>query len=399
MGVAPGTAACVSVSLSAVLRRLIVVASAVLLLESFFSQVLTPLVPSYRNDLGLGEGATGVLVAAYSVGGLLLAIPGGWFTSRFNPRRAVITGLVGMGLASALFGFASGIVLLDASRFLLGAFGALVWAGGMSWVVSAAPVAQRGRYLGIIMAAAVAGELLGSPVAAMAEEVGTRAVFGVVLVIALGLAALARTIPPLAEADGQGAGTAASIVRAAGRRGFPVVLLAVAGPSVATGLVMVLLPFRFDDQGLSAWWIAGAFLALSVIEVVLGPVAGRLSDRVGRRTPYLAGLALMIAAVAVLGFVTSPAVLIGVMLAFGVGAGLAFTPALAAVADLATDVGLNQGYSSAVSNIGWSASIIIGAAGGGALIAWGGYALAALVAVAVLALIAAVMLRVPFSPR
>lgn len=73
-------------------RRLLFLVCAVLLLESFFSAVLTPLVPSYRSDLGLTETATGNLVTSYAAGSLLTALPAGWFASRFNPRRAVIVG-------------------------------------------------------------------------------------------------------------------------------------------------------------------------------------------------------------------------------------------------------------------------------------------------------------------
>jgi MFS family permease len=55
-------------------RRLLFLTCAVLLLEAFFSAVLTPLVPGYRRDLGLTEDATGLLVAAYLAGALLLAV-------------------------------------------------------------------------------------------------------------------------------------------------------------------------------------------------------------------------------------------------------------------------------------------------------------------------------------
>ena len=123
-------------------KRLLVLVCAVLLMESFFSAVLTPLVPAYRNELGLTDGATGILVAAYAAGSLLLALPAGWFASRFNPRKAVIVGLLGVGVSSVLFGFAGQLAVLEVSRFLLGAFGTLLWAGGLSWAISSTPVAN-----------------------------------------------------------------------------------------------------------------------------------------------------------------------------------------------------------------------------------------------------------------
>lgn len=360
------------------LKRLLIVASSVVLIESFFSAVLTPLVPSYREDLGLSEGATGLLVASYSIGGLLLAFPAGWIASRFNPRNAVILGLVGVGLSSAVFGFSSESVdLLDGARFFLGAFGALLWAGGLSWIISAAPITRRGEFMGFLMAAAVVGELLGSPIGALAADLGTEIVFGSFLVISAVLVVLARTVPPVAEASGQTVRGAIASVKEGGIGRFGVALVGVAGPGLATGLIMVLIPVRFDDAGVSAWLLAGAFLAVSVIEAVIGPVIGRVSDRVGRKRPYLTGMTLILVATLLIGLFDGIPVTLLALLIYAVGAGFAFTSAFAVVTDLATAVGLNQGYSAALTNVGWASSLIIGAAGGGALLSAGDFLLAA----------------------
>ena len=376
-----------------VMRRLLFLACAVLLMESFFSAVLTPLVPSYRRDLGLTEGATGVLVAAYAAGSLLLSLPAGWFASRFNPRRAVIVGLIGVGISSVLFGFADRIGVLDISRFFLGAFGALMWAGGMSWMISASPVAKRGQVMGTLLAAAVAGELVGSPVGALADEIGTEYVFGLMLVLALLLAALARTVPPVAEADGQTAHEAIAAVRQSGVARWALALLAVIGPSIALGLILLMAPLRFDDLGLSAWLLAGVFLAMSLVEMVAGPLAGRLSDRIGRKKPYLIGLAVMAACLSLVAIAPGFVVLAIVLAVYAVGSGFAFTTSMTWVTDLATRAGLNQGYSSASSAIGWAGGLIIGAILGGAVVGALGYLPGALAMAALLVMIAAVTSR------
>lgn len=370
------------------LRRLVVVASAVVLIESFFSAVLTPLVPSYRQELGLSEGATGLLIASYSIGGFLLAFPAGWFASRFNPRNAIILGLAGVAGSSALFGFSTDAVeLLDATRFFLGAFGALLWAGGLSWVISAAPLARRGELMGVLMAAAVCGELVGSPVGALAADVGSSYVFGLIALISLALILLARTVPPVSEVAGQTARQAIEAVRKAGISRFGLVLITVVGPGLAVGLFMVAVPVRFDDLGISAWYLAGAFLTVSVFEALIGPPVGRLSDRVGRKPPYLVGLGLILVSAVLVGLFEPLPVIVFALLLLAIGAGFAFTTSFATVTDLATKAGLNQGYSAALTNVGWAGSLIIGTAGGGALLGAGGFPLAALVMVAMMVLI------------
>jgi len=375
------------------LLRLLIVASGVILIESFFSAVLTPLVPGYREDLGLTEGATGVLVASYSIGGFLLAFPAGWFASRYNPRSAVVLGLIGVGVSSLLFGFADRVEVLDASRFFLGAFGALLWAGGMSWISSAAPLDRRGEFMGILMAAAVVGELVGSPIGALADDLGTEYVFGAMLLVALVLVLLAQTVPPVAEASGQTAREAIERIRQGGAGRLGVALLAVVAPGVAVGLIMVLIPIRFEDLGISAWYLAAVFLAMSVVEAAVGPLVGRASDRSGRKRPFLIGLSAIALATLLLGLFEPLALVLPSLLLFAIGAGFAFTTSFAMVTDLATRFGLNQGYSAAVTNVGWAGSIIIGAIGGGALLGADGFLLAAGFMAALIGLIGLVTWR------
>ena len=49
------------------------------------------------------------------------------------------------------------------------------------------------------------------------------------------------------------------------------------------------MPLRIDDLGGGHAVIAGGFIAGAGIEAVLAPLAGRYSDRVGRRMPFVAG--------------------------------------------------------------------------------------------------------------
>lgn len=116
--------------------------------------------------------------------------------------------------------------------------------------------------MGTLLAAAVAGELIGSPVGALADTVGTEVVFGGLLLVTLLLVALARTVPAAAEADGQTAREAVRAVKRSGPRTWAVALVAVLGPATALGLVLLLAPLRFEDLGLSAWLLAGVFLAM-----------------------------------------------------------------------------------------------------------------------------------------
>ncbi len=295
------------------------------------------------------------------------------------------------------FGFAGHLAGLAASRFFLGAFGTLLWAGGLSWAISATPEPKRGQVMGTLLAAAVAGELVGSPVGALAAAIGTEVVFGGLLVVALLLVVLARTIPVVSEEDGQTAQEALGAIRDSGVGRWLFGLLAVVGPSIALGVTLLLAPVRFDELGLSAWWLAAAFLLMSFVEMLAGPIAGRVSDRVGRIKPYVVGLAIMALCLVLLAVVPSAWVVALVLAVYAAGSGFAFTTSMTAVTDLATSAGLNQGYSSAASAIGWAGGVIIGAILGGLIVGAIGALGGVLVLVTFLLVIGAVTYRTSLS--
>lgn len=358
------------------MRRLLFLSCAVVFLDVTFFSVLTPLLPSYEKDLHLSEGSAGLLAGAFAAGGLVFSIPAGWLAARIGSRKTVLCGLVGIAVFSPSFGFANDIVLLDIFRFLQGGAGALMWAGAIAWVVVASPVDRRGEMLGIVIAAAVAGELMGAPLGAVAHEVGTEIVFSIVFFAAAILGVIALGIPGATDVESQPLAEAWRRLR---RSDAPTGVLMLAAPSVAFGLAVVIGPLHMDALGASPFLIAAAFAAGSVVELVVGPVIGRVSDRVGRTLPYLIGVGAMSVAVVALGLFDLLPLMFLVVMGLSFGAGLAFTPASTLVTDHASAAGVNQGYASGASNVAWGGGQVLGAAGGGMLAGLSGYLLPCLI--------------------
>jgi MFS family permease len=98
------------------MRRLLLLGSAVVFLDVVFYTAITPLLPMYADDLGLSKGAAGVLAAAYAAGTLIASLPAGFVAARVGPRRALLWGLLLLGLSSLAFGFSHHVALLDAAR-------------------------------------------------------------------------------------------------------------------------------------------------------------------------------------------------------------------------------------------------------------------------------------------
>jgi MFS family permease len=361
-------------------RRLLILCCAIVFLDAAFFAALTPLLPDFQQDLGVSEASVGVLSGAYAAGTLACALPGGWFAARFGPRRAVILGLIGIGIFSPIFGFANELLLLDVSRFFQGASGALLWAGAMSWIVIAGPEAKRGALVGTLIAAATVGELLGSPIGALAHEVGLEAVFGAVAVVAILLLGLTFTNRPVRPADPQSLGYAWNATKDSN---LASAMWLLAAPSFAFGVAVVVGPLRLDSLGGSAALIAAAFASGSLVETLLGPVIGRVSDKVGRTPPYRFGM--LVGGIGILGVcaISSISFVFAALVLCAFSAGLAFAPSIALVADSAADVGIAQGYASGVSNAAWGGGQMLGAFGGGAL-AGLGWVVPAIVTIVVL---------------
>jgi MFS family permease len=344
------------------MRRLIVLASAMIFVDVTFFAAIAPLLPDYVDDLGLTKAEAGILSAAYAGGTLLGSLPSGFVASRVGPRRTVVTGLLLLGVSSVVFGFADQIVLLDAARFVQGIAGALIWAGALTWLVTAAPEDKRGSIIGAALGTAVAGALCGPALGALAGELGTEVVFSSILVLAGGLSWAALRMPDTRVPERQ-------TLRQVGATLLSRPILAsaafVAVPSVMFGAIEVLVPLRLDDLGAGHALIAAGFIAGAAMEAVLAPLAGRISDRVGRRLPYVVGLSICAVAMIVIAVVPTLEEVLGGLILTSLGAGLCFAPALTLMSDIAEASSLHQGFAAGLSNMAWALGQVIGGIGGG----------------------------------
>jgi MFS family permease len=343
---------------------LLVLVSGVVLVDTVFFTALSPLLPHYAHGLGLSKAQIGLLVAAYPIGTLVGAVPGGVVATRVGVRPAVLVGLATMSVATFVFGYAHSAALLDGARFVQGVAGACTWAGGLAWLSDATPPERRGAALGTAFAAALGGGLLGPIVGAVASHVGTGPTFAAATVAGICLAVASALAPA-------GSGSSAQTLRRAWPAlGDPVLatgmwLTFVAGLSL--GVIDVLAPLRLNRLGAGAVVIAGAFLGAAALEMVLAPMVGRLSDRVGRMTPVRASLAVA-AVVGVLAPLLHPAAVLVVLLVVGLPAfGTLFVPAAAMISDGADRAGLHHGLAFGLGNLAWASGQGVSAASSGAL--------------------------------
>jgi MFS family permease len=90
--------------------------------------------------------------------------------------------------------------------------------------------------------------------------------------------------------------------------------------------------------GFSPSLIALLFTFRGVTNVLIRTPAGRLSDRIGRRRPFIFALAMAVAVYVLLGTVETFGPLIVVMSLFGISWGMRIAPSMALVSDSVLDV-------------------------------------------------------------
>jgi MFS family permease len=346
------------------MRRLLLLASAMVFLDLTFFTAIAPLLPEYVDDLHMSTAQAGILSAAYAAGTLAAALPGGYVASRFGPRRTVIWGLCGLGFASLLFGFLDSAWPLVAARFIQGVAGALIWSGALTWIINSYPEDQRGQVIGTALGTAVAGSLLGPALGALAGTVGTEPVFAAVFVVSLALAYLASRFPDTVVRENQ---PLSEVLACMLDRPVVEAAIFVSSPSLMFGAIDVLLPLRVGALGGGHALIAVGFIGGAAIESVLAPLAGRMSDRIGRRAPYVLGMAICAGSMVLFGVAGSLPVVIVSLLFCSLGSGFCFAPAMTLISDAAEASGLHQGYAVAVTNMAWAAAQVLGGVAGAAI--------------------------------
>lgn len=346
------------------MRRLRILVSLIVFLDSAFFAAITPLLPSYVDEFGLSKSAAGLLTAAYPAGTMLGALPAGWFAARAGVKPAVLTGLVLLAASSVLFAFAPTIAWLDVARFAQGIGSAASWAGALGWLAAEARPEERGEVVGGAFGFALLGALFGPVLGGVADLTKPEWVFGGVGSLAIVLAWSAWRTPPKPPQPG-------TSVRAmlAGLReeriaaGAWIVLLV----GLMFGTISVLAPLRLDELGAAAWVIAGTFLLSAALEALVSPVVGRVSDRVGPLVPARWGLAGAVVAMALLPLPGTSALLIGVLVLAAPVIGILWLPGLALLSAGAERRHLEQAVAFAVMNLAWSIGEAGGAAGGARL--------------------------------
>ena len=345
------------------MRRLLVLVSVLVCVDTMLYAALTPLLPHFTHELGLSKGQAGVLVAAYAAGALVGGLPGGFATVKLGAQRAVLVGLTLMALSSIGFAFANEFWTLFGARFLQGMGSGFTWAGAMSWLLAATPRDRRGEYIGTAMGAAVFGALFGPVIGAAAAIVGRAVIFVALsgLSVVLGAWALRIHDAPAEEPS------LPAMWAALRNRTFLEGIGFMALPALLFGIIALLGPLHLADATWGAAAIGAVWLVNAALETAVSPIVGRLVDRRGNLYPVRISLVAGTVVSLLLAFGGRPLVYVPLVVLASIAYGMLFTPAFTLLADGAEAVGLAQGMAFGLMNAAWATGALVGPAVAGVI--------------------------------
>jgi MFS family permease len=343
-------------------RRLLALASSIVLVETIFFAAVSPLLPGFAEELDLSKGESGLLVAMYALGGIVGAVPSAIVATRLGVKTTVVLGLVLVTATSVLFGIVDSYWLLDATRLAQGVAGALCWTGALAWIVDATPQERRGETIGIAMSAAIVGALLGPVVGGAASHFGRAPAFGGVagLALALAIVALQTPSPPAEERQ-----PLRLVLVALRERSVLAGMWLLTLPALLFGTLSVLGPLQLDRLGWSAVGVAATYAVAAVFEASLSPVIGRWSDRKGRLAPIRIGLVASTTVCLVIPWIGERWLLSAFVVLAGCAFGTFWSPAMAMLSDGWEGAGVGHALGFSLMNFAWAPGNVLGSAAGG----------------------------------
>jgi predicted MFS family arabinose efflux permease len=284
----------------------------------FGFQLLLSVVPLYADEAGGGSSGAGLATAAFMLSTVLTQIQMPRVLSRYGYRRALVAGLLFLGVPALFYAYAKALVPILAVTLLRGVGFGIVTVVFAALIVELAPPGRRGEALGLLGVAITLPTIF-------CNALGLWLVgrFGFEIVFLLGgvapLPGLAM-IPGIrfAAATGGDAEGAAGFFAGLGRAHLRRIFILFAATTMAAGVVVTFLPLAVPGSGVFS--AAGALLVVGIASTASRWWAGRFGDRRDPRLLLAPGLIACAIGMAGLPFGGAP-LLVGAVL-FGAGFGL-----------------------------------------------------------------------------
>lgn len=339
-------------------RTTLVVAAMSSFLAPFMGSAANVAIPSISKEFGLDVNTASWIATSYLLAAAMFLVPFGRIADIYGRKKIFVCGIAVYAAASALSATADSALMLIIFRLIHGIGSSMVFGTGIAILTSVFPPEERGRALGINVAAVYSGLSLGPLIGGvLTHNLGWRSLFWFnvplcVIIIAL---VLWKMKGEWAEAKGEkfdiagsflyslslvcvmygfsilpsAQGKAMTLSGVAGilafiviesRTKYPVMnvalfrdnmvflfsnIAAFAHYSASFAVGFLLSLYLHEIKGLNPEQTGIVLVSQPIIMTVVSPFAGRLSDKTDPRAISSAGMAVTTAGLVLLAFITT----------------------------------------------------------------------------------------------
>ena len=290
------------------------------LASSSQATIVAPILPRIGEALNIPETLQGTLVTGYAIALSTFAVIIGPISDRFGRRPILLAGTSLMCIMLALHAFADNFTSLLTFRVGAGVSGGVLTGVAVAYVGDYFPYERRGWANGWVMSGFAFGQVVAVPIGTiLAEQYGFRSPFILFSAIAAISFFLILTVIPQPQIKRSGENLSVkyvlkSYLKLLSKRKILNSGLAYATMLFAVSSFVVFFPTWLERElSMSPSATATLFIVGGLANILIGPQAGRWSDKIGRKPMILASCLL-----SAIVFTITPFVVSGILSAYTV---------------------------------------------------------------------------------
>jgi multidrug resistance protein len=256
--------------------------------------LIAPFLPQYAMSMGASDLDLGIIFASYALAQLVTAIPFGLLSDRYGRRPFMVLGMLLLSVSSSLYILARNVPLIVACRSVQGLAASATWSSALALVADTFPGRNKGEKLGIASGVTSVGGIAGPLVGGVLADINYNIPF--LTIASLSLFMCVYTFFRLRETRSETVVQKLPYQKILGRAFEIRNVLILISINVLTmifwGFIEPLMPPYLSGRfNLSSTHIGLIFGAASLSYAACRPLAGRLSDRYGRKKFIVGGMA------------------------------------------------------------------------------------------------------------
>lgn len=166
-------------------KHTLAVAMTTSFITTFMGSALNLAVPNIEAEFRAGAASVGWIISAYILSVSAFSVPLGRWSDIFGRRKMLVTGIASFGIASLIASFSTGIYMLIGGRVIQGISAAMIFSTNNAILIAAFSNSERGSVLGKNVASTYLGLSTGPVIGGILNSsLGWRSIFWVTSAIA-----------------------------------------------------------------------------------------------------------------------------------------------------------------------------------------------------------------------